>query len=61
VPTCAAGAVRGLMKGVVLATDFKGRNAIDVDCTSTKAEAAMVDDVDAFANGYATLTVVPLG
>jgi hypothetical protein len=32
-----------------------------VDCNSTKAEADLVDDVDAFNNGFASLTVVPKG
>jgi 5'-nucleotidase len=58
VPTCVTGELRGLVE-VPLATDFKGRDASLQDCTSTKPESELIDDVDAFANGYAALTLAP--
>jgi 5'-nucleotidase len=58
VPTCTTGEVRGLAE-VPLATDFKGRDFNAVDCTSTKPASALEDDVDAFANGFAALTLAP--
>jgi 5'-nucleotidase len=58
VPTCVSGQLRGEIE-VPLATDFKGRDASVQDCTSTKPESAMADDVDAFNNGFAPLTLVP--
>jgi 5'-nucleotidase len=60
VPTCVTGELRGLVEAP-LATDFKGRDASIQDCTSTKPESELVDDVDAFANGYAALTLAPAG
>jgi 5'-nucleotidase len=62
VPTCAPGTgLRGLLKGVPLATDFTGRDPGLQDCASRKPEAAITDDVDAFANGFASITVIPAG
>jgi 5'-nucleotidase len=58
VPTCVTGKIRGVVE-VPLATDFKGRDAFQTDCSSTKAESALVDDVDAFANGFAAITLAP--
>lgn len=61
VPTCATGSLRGVVEDVPLASDFKGRDAMDVDCGSTKPESELVDDVDAFANGFAPITLAPAG
>jgi 5'-nucleotidase len=58
VPTCVTGTLRGVVE-VPLATDFKGRDASIQDCTSTKPEADLVDDVDAFAHGFAPITLAP--
>jgi 5'-nucleotidase len=58
VPTCVTGTLRGVVE-VPLATDFKGRDASIQDCTSTKPESDLVDDVDAFANGFAPITLAP--
>jgi 5'-nucleotidase len=60
VPTCVTGSLRGVVD-VPLATDFKGRDASLQDCSSTKPQSALVDDVDAFANGFAPLTLAPAG
>lgn len=60
VPTCTTGSLRGVVE-VPLAPDFKGRDASLVDCGSTKPEGALIDDVDAFANGFAPLTLAPAG
>jgi 5'-nucleotidase len=60
VPTCATGKLRGIVE-VPLATDFKGRNAAAIDCTSAKPRSELVDDVDAFANGFAAITLAPAG
>ena len=60
VPTCATGKLRGIVD-VPLATDFKGRDASIQDCTSTKPEGDLADDVDAFANGFAPITLAPAG
>lgn len=58
VPSCAPGLeVRGLLAGLPLAT--LGNGAFDAqDCASTLA--APRDDVEAFRNGFITLTAVPL-
>jgi 5'-nucleotidase len=55
VPTCLTGKVRGLDDDVASATagDAVGQS----DCNSTAT--GFTDDVQAFNNGYATLTVVP--
>ncbi len=55
VPTCPTGAVRGVVEAPV-APDAGDRNAIIVDCQSTKTD--FVDDIDAFINGYAVLSDV---
>jgi 5'-nucleotidase len=55
VPTCDTGELRG---EVEVASATGGNPLSTSDCTST-AEGA-TDDVTAFANGYATLTEVPL-
>lgn len=54
VPSCDAGEVRGLLE-VPVATG--GNPLAAQDCTSTLEDPA--DDVEAFTNGFATLTVVP--
>ena len=55
-PSC-PGEDRGVVE-VPLATDFKERDAFAVDCASTKAVGALADDVDAFLNGYTSLTEI---
>jgi 5'-nucleotidase len=55
VPTCPIGAVRGVVEAPV-APDAGDRNAVIVDCQSTKTD--FVDDIDAFINGYAVLSDV---
>lgn len=55
VPTCPTGAVRGVRE-VPLATDLSGRDIGKVDCNSTADSPR--DDVDAFTNGFASITVV---
>jgi 5'-nucleotidase len=56
-PTCTAGSVRGLA-GVPIAGGNAGADLGRSDCTSTATEP--VDDVVAFAEGYATLSPLPL-
>lgn len=58
-PYCTTGKLRGLVE-VPVAADFAGRNAFDADCTSTKPESDIKDDVDASLNGFASEAVVPL-
>jgi 5'/3'-nucleotidase len=55
VPTCASGSVRGV-KQVPAASDLSGRDIGAVDCNSTASSPA--DDVDAFIEGFAALTVL---
>jgi 5'-nucleotidase len=55
-PSC-PGEDRGVVE-VPLATDFAERDAFAVACDSTKAESALADDVDAFLNGYTSLTEI---
>ena len=55
VPTCPTSAVRGVVEEPV-APDAGERNAVIVDCLSTKAE--FVDDIDAFINGYVVISNV---
>ena len=55
VPTCDTGELRGRVE---VASATGGNPLSPSDCTSTAEGAA--DDVTAFANGYATLTEVPL-
>ena len=54
VPTCLTGKVRGLDETVSGTT---GDAVAQSDCKSTAT--GFTDDVQAFNNGYATLTVVP--
>jgi 5'-nucleotidase len=54
VPTCTTGSVRGTVR-VPTATDFNGR-PLDSNCTSTVTTFA--DDVDAFGNGYVSVSTV---
>jgi 5'-nucleotidase len=61
VPTCAPGTSRRGVVTAPLAGDFAGRDASAVHCDSTKPLSAIVDDVDAFLNGFAVLTPVPAG
>lgn len=55
VPTCPVGAVRGVVESPV-ASDPMGRNALEVDCNSSKQQ--FTDDMDAFINGYAVISEV---
>jgi 5'-nucleotidase len=58
VPTCTRGAVRGLLE-VRVATAADGGNPVGPsDCTSTAPRPD--DDVEAFAQGWATLSDLPL-
>lgn len=58
VPTCTAGMLRGTVD-VPLATDWGTNNPLGAqDCTSTLTDPA--DDVEAFFNGFAAVTPVPL-
>jgi 5'-nucleotidase len=60
VPTCTTGHVRGTVR-TTLATSFHGRKAAGPsNCQSTKARSDLVDDVDLFLNGFATVTPVPI-
>lgn len=54
-PTCPSGRVRGLVS-VPTAADATGRDLTKSDCESTVTSPA--DDVDGFANGFATLSEV---
>ena len=57
VPTCVTGAIRGEIE-VPLAANAE--NAVNTsDCASTLTKP--VDDIQAFNNGYATLTTIPFG
>lgn len=57
IPTCTAGAIRGTLVGLPLASSAEG--AVDPqNCESTLDDPA--DDVQAFVNGFTTLTTVPL-
>jgi 5'-nucleotidase len=55
VPTCTTGSVRGV-KQVPAAADLSGRDIGAVDCNSTASSPG--DDVDAFIEGFAALTVL---
>lgn len=55
IPSCPTGAVRGVVE-VPVAADVGGRNATEVDCTSTATDP--VDDIDGFITGWATLSDV---
>jgi 5'-nucleotidase len=57
-PTCPAGTpIRGL-KDEPAATDLAGRDYVNVNCASTTTD--FKDDIDAFINGFATQSVVPV-
>lgn len=57
IPSCETGTIRGLLE-VEVGSD--GTGALDAqDCESTKPEAELTTDVDAFLNGYVSLTPVP--
>jgi 5'-nucleotidase len=56
IPTCPTGTFRGLKEEPAAPAD--GRDYLTVDCASTKTE--FKDDVDAFVNGYATQSVIPI-
>lgn len=56
VPTCTTGVIRGQVS-VPAATDAAGRELFKNDCVSTVTD--FKDDVDAFGNGYVTLTELP--
>lgn len=55
IPSCATGAIRGLVE-VPTAPDVAGRDVSSSDCASSAAEPA--DDIDAFGNGYVSLSEV---
>jgi 5'-nucleotidase len=55
-PSCVTGSLRGVIETTPLMS-AEGRNAALMDCTSTKT--AITDDIDAFNNGYASVTIVP--
>ena len=57
-PTCAAGAIRGTVDTVV-ASSLAGRNYLLQDCTSTLPIENVIDDIDAFNNGFVGITQVP--
>jgi 5'-nucleotidase len=57
IPTCTAGSIRGTVE-VPVATALNGRPINPSNCTSTVTTFA--DDVDAFINGYITLSDVGL-
>jgi 5'-nucleotidase len=60
VPTCTVGHLRGLAQTTV-AESFHDRPAAGPsDCESTKPKSELVDDVDLFLNGFATLTPISL-
>jgi 5'-nucleotidase len=60
VPTCSAGKLRGLVR-TTLATSTNDRPAAgEQDCLSTRPKSELVDDVDFFLNGFATLTPISL-
>jgi 5'-nucleotidase len=54
-PTCPTGEVRGVVE-VPTALDRGGRSLTEVDCASTLTDPA--DDIDAFANGYVSLSTL---
>lgn len=54
-PTCVVGSVRGLVE-VPTAADIGERDPFAVDCESSVENPA--DDVDALANGYASISVI---
>lgn len=57
IPTCTAGSIRGTLTGLPLATSAEG--ALDPqNCESTLEDPS--DDVQAFVNGFTTVTTVPL-
>ena len=58
IPTCAAGAIRGTVDTVV-ASSLAGRNYLLQDCTSTLPVENVIDDIDAFNNGFVGITRVP--
>ena len=55
VPTCTTGAIQGTIR-VPPATDFAGRPIDPSNCTS--AVTTIADDVDAFINGYVSVSVI---
>jgi 5'-nucleotidase len=60
VPTCTAGDRRGLVTTVVAASFHDRPAAGESNCLSKKAKSELVDDVDFFLNGFATLTPIPI-
>jgi 5'-nucleotidase len=57
VPTCATGSVRGIVE-VPLAAEVGGSTFEGTNCAAGTNETS--NDVEAFINGYATLTVLPV-
>ena len=61
VPTCTAGHRRGVVH-TTLAASFHDRPASgSSDCQSKTPRSKLVDDVDFFLNGFATVTNIPVG
>lgn len=56
VPTCTSGEVRGVAT-VDVATDAEGRNVLVSDCVGNSPDV-FTDDIDAFMNGWATLSTL---
>jgi 5'-nucleotidase len=57
IPTCTSGTLRGEVE-VPIAADAAGRELFTSNCASTVANP--VDDIEAFSNGFATYSTVPL-
>lgn len=57
VPTCTTGEVRGVVE-VPIATDTGDRDLLATDCASTLTDPA--EDIEAFINGFAALTEIPV-
>ena len=60
VPTCTVGHRRGLVDTTVAASFHDRPAAGPSDCESTTPKSELVDDVDFFLNGFATLTPISL-
>ncbi|MEZ5244610.1 MAG: 5'/3'-nucleotidase SurE [Acidimicrobiales bacterium] len=58
IPTCPSGVIRGTVDTVV-ASSLAGRNYLLQDCTSTLPIENVIDDIDAFNNGFIGITEVP--
>ena len=58
IPSCTTGSLRGTVEPVV-ATSLAGRSYGLQDCTSTVPVGSIIDDIDAFNNGFVGLTEIP--